>query len=988
MSENSERTSVPDWARPGARCTMSIEPAIALRTAAFDWDYEVQVALPASYGVMPDKRYPVLWLTDGPLLLPLAVGLMNTLVVGGLAPEMIVVGVGCPSEAGVTEFGRRRAIDFAPPGKSMYFDGPGADYFRKLGMPEGGAQQADDLLAFLVDEVRPSLSRTYRLEDDHTLVGHSGGGMFASYALFARPGAFRGYIIGSPSSNAADRAAFRLEADYAAANTDLEADVLFRRGRTGDRQAWPGCLGNRQRSSLDGRDAAAAPIPVAQAHDADFSRQGSHDGSGRCHRRGHPRDLGRLACSHEGDGRTMSSSAKLAYPPVEARPEIVEFGGALCYADPYRWLEEEANGDVLDWQDAQDKLARDHLAGLPRYNEFLSKLQSMSASDDVLLPAFTGGRYIRRFVPAGQDLEVVELSDSPTGPGRRVVDLNAMRTDEPLQMAGYALSHNGKLAVFAHTAGGREKPIVQLVEVQTGKILSQRLPSERLGNFTWLPDDSGYFYMSMDAADIGAGKTLFRVRVECPQVAQVEQVEPSHFYVRPVVAADRRHVLLFVNHLAPKPEFILDTQGAGTWQPFLKDVQGIFRGDIVGDYFFAITDDGAPRGRMVAIPLATPARRETWKEVVPPSDDVLANVIAVGERAVVLDYVDTYSRLRVFDRQGELEGEIDLPGRGLVNRTGSFFSFFNVTNTLLRGQGDHVDFLFATPTDSPAHYTANVGTRDLVQLSPPERTLDARVLDCKAVSKDGAEVVYHVIARSDLDLSKPHPTVITGYGGFNVAVLPGWFGNRWAAWIEAGGIFVLSHLRGGGEFGSNWWQQGRLKNKQNTFNNVYATAEDLIARGITTPRQLGITGGSNGGVMAAVAAIQRPDLFRASSPEAPIADVLGRRRDPFTMAATLDYGDPSDAAMAQLLYGWSPYQNVKTGVDYPAMLIDCGVNDPRCPPWHGRKLAARMQAASSGALPILLRVRAGAGHGAVGHEEQTRQAAEVLAFFAEYLGLV
>jgi predicted alpha/beta superfamily hydrolase len=209
---------------------MSIEPAITMRTAAFDWDYEVQVALPASYGTIPEQRYPVLWLTDGPFLLHLAVGLMNTLVVSGLVPEMIVAGVGCPSEAGVMEFGRRRAIDFAPPGKSMYFDGPGAGYFRKLGMPEGGAQQADDLLAFLVDEVRPLLGETYRIDDDHTLMGHSGGGMFANYALFARPGAFRRYIIASPSSNAADKAAFRLEAEYAAANTDLKADVFFGAG--------------------------------------------------------------------------------------------------------------------------------------------------------------------------------------------------------------------------------------------------------------------------------------------------------------------------------------------------------------------------------------------------------------------------------------------------------------------------------------------------------------------------------------------------------------------------------------------------------------------------------------------------------------------------------------------------------------------------------------------------------------------------------------
>lgn len=223
--------ATPDWQRPGARCTMSIEPAVTMRPAAFEWEYEVQVALPASYGAMPDKTYPVLWLTDGPFLLHLAVGLLNTLVIGGLAPEMIIVGVGCPSDAGATEFGRRRAIDFMPPGRSMLFDGPGGEYFRKLGVPESGQQQkADDLLAFLVDEVRPTLKQTYRMSPDHGLMGHSGGGMFASYALFARPGAFRRYIIGSPSSNAADRAAFRLEGEYASAHDDLAADVFFGAG--------------------------------------------------------------------------------------------------------------------------------------------------------------------------------------------------------------------------------------------------------------------------------------------------------------------------------------------------------------------------------------------------------------------------------------------------------------------------------------------------------------------------------------------------------------------------------------------------------------------------------------------------------------------------------------------------------------------------------------------------------------------------------------
>jgi predicted alpha/beta superfamily hydrolase len=227
-----DAVTVPDWmTRPGAPCTMSIEPPVTMRAAAFDWGHEIQVALPPSYGVSPEARYPVLWLTDGPLVFHLAVGLLNVLVASGQAPEMILVGVGCASDAGLAEMNRRRDIEFGPPGGSFLPDGPGGDLMRAMGLADDGPRQADAFLAFLVDEVRPPLARAYRMDAaDHGLMGHSHGGLFASYALFARPGAFRRYLIGSPSINAAGRAVFRLEADYAAANADLAADIFFAAG--------------------------------------------------------------------------------------------------------------------------------------------------------------------------------------------------------------------------------------------------------------------------------------------------------------------------------------------------------------------------------------------------------------------------------------------------------------------------------------------------------------------------------------------------------------------------------------------------------------------------------------------------------------------------------------------------------------------------------------------------------------------------------------
>ncbi|WP_150462097.1 alpha/beta hydrolase [Nesterenkonia ebinurensis] len=207
---------------------MSIEPAVAMRVAAFDWDYEVQVALPASYEVMPDQRYPVLWLTDGPLMFPTTVGLVNSLVMGGRAPEMIIVGVGCAGEVSPDEYYRRRTIDLLPPGESTLFGGLGGEYLRKLGVPDDATGRADEFLTFLIDELRPALAQRYRMDgDDHGLFGHSVGGVFVNYAVFSRPGAFRRYIIGSPASNAVDRMAFKEEASYASAHTDLKADIFF-----------------------------------------------------------------------------------------------------------------------------------------------------------------------------------------------------------------------------------------------------------------------------------------------------------------------------------------------------------------------------------------------------------------------------------------------------------------------------------------------------------------------------------------------------------------------------------------------------------------------------------------------------------------------------------------------------------------------------------------------------------------------------------------
>jgi len=398
-----------------------------------------------------------------------------------------------------------------------------------------------------------------------------------------------------------------------------------------------------------------------------------------------------------------------------------------------------------------------------------------------------------------------------------------------------------------------------------------------------------------------------------------------------------------------------------------------------------VTTDGAACGRLVSIPLATPTDRSTWKELVPGSQNVLATLLVVDRHLVLIDLVDTWSRMRVFDTQGQLKGEIPLPGKGSLSTMQ--FAIWSMLDMASMGANGDVIFPFSSPVQSAALYKANVHTLKVEALTESLVMIDAQIHDYWAISADGARAPYHIIARSDIDLSKPQPTAMYGYGGFQAALIPGWSGTWMAAWVKAGGVLVHMHLRGGGELGPDMWHQGRLKYKQNSFNDVYAIAEDVIARGITTAAQLGVVGGSNGGVMATVVVVQRPELFRASIPQVPITDALARVHDPICAASTLDYGDSNDPEMSEVLRAWSPYQNVKDGITYPALLLDAGKQDVRCPPWHVRKMAARLQLANNGSHPILMRLRDGVGHGAKDVAGLHAQGTDWLTFFIDQLGL-
>jgi prolyl oligopeptidase len=678
------------------------------------------------------------------------------------------------------------------------------------------------------------------------------------------------------------------------------------------------------------------------------------------------------------------TSGEFTYPAAEPRPVSNTIGG-VTFQDPFQWLEQDIE-EVLAWQAAQNELARAYIRSTPGWDRLRSTVERFYANAFWhWAPERFGDRWFRQRLPDGARLPILEVSGSPTGPGRTLVDLNAIADERVAMLMFWKPSRDGRRLAYG-VSDHAAVTAVKVIDVDSGHVLVDGLPHAGFYSIAWLPDSTGFYYVvwNMRRVDGGAAQSseilLKRVEVDAsPEPQQLQFDDPAS---HPTVSPDGRYAMVYGAGL--RPHYIKDLAADGDWQPFLRDVPGTFRGAVMGDVFLAVTDDGAPNGRVVSIPLATPTDRSTWTELLPAGDAVVFAITPVGQRLVLGEHAEGASRLRVLQPEGTVEGEIPLPGQGMV------WVGPGRAEGLVAPGSDECTFVFSSLTRSPASYRCDLNTLNVETLTEPKASVeDAIVRNWTARSKDGARIPYKVVARADVDLTVPQPTIISGYGGLNIAWLPSYLFTLPAVWVQLGGVYVHAHLRGGGEFGAEWWQAARRQTKQKTFDDLYAVAEDMIARGQTSPELLGIFGTSVGSLPAAVAVTQRPGLFRASIPMLPILDLLRCRQDPMTMADIVgsDYGNPDDPNDAPILYAYSPYHHVQNGVPYPAVLIDCGALNQTCPAWHGRKMAARLQHATSSGRPILLRVRDVGHHPQMTPAQMMDREIEELAFFVKELGL-
>lgn len=684
---------------------------------------------------------------------------------------------------------------------------------------------------------------------------------------------------------------------------------------------------------------------------------------------------------------------KINYPETKRTPVIKTVGG-ISFEDPYPWLHDETP-EALAWQAKQNELAQQVVRSWPEFDRLLgwieAEFHSMDEADE-RVPAQVGGKWFRIAKTADGAADAIYVSDALENFGRPLVDtaaLSAERSDgRPVFFHSFQPSPDGRLVSFLTLVGGDPQGDLRVVETETGRLLPVRAPFPRHIGQAWCWVGGAAGILAPGWAKDG------RHRLQFVPVAEAEESRPDKVFEPHEVPLNIPTLGL---HPAPGGRMVLAVTGPhehtalmlgnlaeGSWRSFLP---GDFSGECHGEWlhettYIAIDTSSTPRGRVVAIPVKTSADPSTWRELVPESDAVMRNLTVIQDRLVLVDLKNVAMRVRLFLMDGTPDGEVSLPPFGSSHLLFPPRRFPRSAALIFR---------FGGFTALETMYRYDFATHRSEMIGRPGKELPGlHVSQRFAVSKDGTRVPYFMVHRRDLDLSQPQPTLVYGYGGYGAALLPSYLGHL-VPFIQSGGIFIQANLRGGGEFGKEWYEGGRLEHKQNTHDDLYAVTEDLIAAGISTPQKLAFQGASNGGMLAGVAITQRPDLWKVVVPLVPILDLMEPTNAsgmgaPGVPYQEEDYGKLDDPEAVRHIFTYSPYHNIKDGVAYPSVCVVQGDKDSACAPFHGRRFVARLQAASTSGNPILQRVWKDVSHGALGRDA-IEQAAEWLGFIMQQLGM-
>ncbi|HKA07241.1 MAG TPA: prolyl oligopeptidase family serine peptidase [Gemmataceae bacterium] len=658
----------------------------------------------------------------------------------------------------------------------------------------------------------------------------------------------------------------------------------------------------------------------------------------------------------------------LKYPETRREDRVDTIHGTTVQ-DPYRWLEDDVrkNPEVQAWVDAQNKVTGAFLEGIPQRKGIEKRITDLWNYERYTAPSKVGGRYFFRKNDGLQNQSVLYVMDKLDGEPRVLIDPNGWSKDGTVALAQTSVSQDGRYLAYAQSEAGSDWETWKVLNVDTGKPLADEVKWVKFSSASWTADNKGFFYSRYDEPkpgekfqSVNLNQKVFYHRIGTPQADDVL------VYKRPdqpdwgfqAAATDDGRYLVITTWQGTDDRYRITYRDLSEPLAMPVDLIDNFDNDYTfidndGPLFYFRTDLKAPNSRVIAIDVRKPGK-EHWKEIIPEAKEKLEAASLVGNLLVVSYLKDAHTQVKMFSPEGAFVRELELPGIGTASGFGG------------RRIDTETFYLFSSYATPPSIYRYDLvaGKATLIRSAKvkfnPE---DYDVRQVFAKSKDGTKVPIFITMKKGTKLDGSNPTLLYGYGGFNIPLTPA-FSVSIAAWLDMGGIYAVANLRGGGEYGKEWHKAGTKERKQNVFDDFIAAAEYLVKEKFTSTEKLAIKGGSNGGLLIGAVMTQRPDLFGACVPHVGVMDML--RFHKFTAGRFWvdDYGSPDEAKDFPALFKYSPYHNLKPGVKYPPTMVITADTDDRVVPGHSFKFAAQLQYCQAGDAPVLARIETRAGHGA------------------------
>ncbi|MFV0483406.1 MAG: prolyl oligopeptidase family serine peptidase [Bacteroidales bacterium] len=661
---------------------------------------------------------------------------------------------------------------------------------------------------------------------------------------------------------------------------------------------------------------------------------------------------------------SCTQTQKLSYPETKKISVSDDYFGTSV-EDPYRWLEDDNADETKAWVEAQNEVSFSYLNKLPNRKKIADELTAVMNYERFGVPFKKGGRYFYYKNDGLQNQSVLYITDSPDAPGTVLLDPNKLSDDGTVSLGGIAVSDDAKTLVYSISRSGSDWNEVFVKDIESGKLLNDHLEWVKFSGLAWY--DNGIFYSRYDKPEEGSELSksnefhkVYYHKIGTKQAEDILIKEDKEHPLRMLgagVSDDKRFLYLTAsegsngNALMIKDLAKDNASFVSIWDKFENRFAVV---NNVGKDFYVRTNYKAPRYRLIKINLDSPDE-SNWVDIIPENDNVLEGVSFVGGKIVARYMQDAYSAVEIYNVDGTPDSKLTLPGIGSV---GGF-----------TGKSDDRETFFSYASfNTPGEiYRYNFDSKEAKLYFKPKAAFNSDDFVVKQKfyeSKDGTKVPMFLVHKKGIKMDGNNPTLLYGYGGFNISLTPSFSSTR-MVFLNNGGVLAVANLRGGGEYGDKWHKGGTKMNKQNVFDDCIAAAEFLVNQKYTNPGKLALQGGSNGGLLVGAVINQRPDLFKAALPAVGVMDML--RFQDFTIgwAWAGDYGRSDDSKeMFDYLYAYSPYHNLKKGGKYPAVLVTTADHDDRVVPAHSFKYAARLQEYNAGTEPTLIRIDTKAGHGA------------------------